>query len=168
MAPDATRAFAPDKQIGGIAYPYPTIAPMTDEEIGIVPSPRYGKPMPWDGVRGPTLVNGAFRYAEYMDAWRTDYIDLVGTMTAALTSLVDAAEYKARIMAMAAVYWSLGIHDPTFKDDPKSMGDDARTAPQKIVAVLWGKRAADTSKLNQSEVCGTSSWRGKRRGQNLC
>ena len=134
VAPDATRVFAPDKQTGGIAYPYPTIAPMTDEEIGIVPSPRYGKPMPWDGVRGPTLVNGAFRYVEYMDAWRTDYIDLVGTMTAALTSLVDAAEYKARIMAMAAVYWSLGIHDPTFKDDPKSMGDDARTAPQKIVA----------------------------------
>ena len=32
-----------------------------------------------------------------------------GTMTAALTARIDAAEYKARILALAAVYWSLGI-----------------------------------------------------------
>jgi hypothetical protein len=30
-------------------------------------------------------------------------------MTAALTARIDATEYKARILALAAVYWSLGI-----------------------------------------------------------
>ncbi len=35
-------------------------------------------------------------------------------MTAALTSRVDTPEYQARIMAMQAVYWALGIHDPDF------------------------------------------------------
>ena len=45
--------------------------------------------------------------AAYTDATRTDYIDLVGTMTAALTSRIDTAEYQARILAMEAVYWAL-------------------------------------------------------------
>src|SRR5277367_6760773 len=35
-------------------------------------------------------------------------------MTAALTARIDDAEYKARILAMAALYWGLGIHDPDF------------------------------------------------------
>ena len=33
-------------------------------------------------------------------------------MTAALTSRIDTDEYLARILAMEAVYWGLGIHDP--------------------------------------------------------
>ena len=135
VAPDATRTFAPDKQISGIPYPYPTIVPLTDEEIGIVPSPKYGKPMPWDGVPGPTAVEvGGTRYAQYRDAWRVDYIDTIGTMTAALTAEIDTAEYFARIMAMEAVYWGLGIHDPDFKPDDSGPKDRRQTAPQKVVA----------------------------------
>jgi hypothetical protein len=133
VAPDATRTFSPDKHIADIIYPYPTVAPLTDEELGMVPSPLYGKLMPWDGVPGPTVVRGEFSYAEYKDIWRTDYIDMLGTMTAALTGRVDLAEYKARIMAMEAVYWSLGIHDPDFKDDPESMGAYKRAARQKVL-----------------------------------
>src|SRR5204862_568959 len=36
-------------------------------------------------------------------------------------------------------YWSLGIHDPDFKDDSESFGDDRRTAVQKILyaKALW-------------------------------
>ncbi|MBN9022938.1 MAG: hypothetical protein J0H08_12770, partial [Rhizobiales bacterium] len=34
VAPDSTRTFAPDKRIDGGNYPYPTIVPLTDEEIG--------------------------------------------------------------------------------------------------------------------------------------
>ena len=45
----------------------------------------------------------------YHNVLYVDYIDTPGSMTAALTSRVDAAEYKARILALAAVYWSLGI-----------------------------------------------------------
>ena len=37
LAPDSTRQYAPDKKIGGVVYPYPTIAPLTDEEIGSAP-----------------------------------------------------------------------------------------------------------------------------------
>jgi hypothetical protein len=114
VAPDSTRTFPPDKQIAGSVYPYPTIVPLTDEEIGSAPL-ADGRSMPWDGVRGPRLaMHGGRPVVAYADAWRTDYIDLLGTMTAALTARIDAAEYQARILAMEAVYWGLGIHDPDF------------------------------------------------------
>jgi len=114
VAPDATRTFQPDKQIGGHLYPYATIVPLTDEEIGSAPT-ADGRYLPWDGVRGPR--EATFRgetVAAYTNAFRTDYIDLVGTMTALLTARIDAAEYQARTLAMEAVYWALGIHDPEF------------------------------------------------------
>jgi len=114
VAPDATRTFPPDKKINGEVYPYPTIVPLTDQEIGSAPL-EDGRYMPWDGVRGPRLItSGGKPVVAYPNPYRTDYIDLVGTMTAALTAQIDAAEYKARIVAMEAVYWALGIHDPEF------------------------------------------------------
>ncbi len=117
ISPDATRQYQPDKRINGIEYPYPTNAPLTDQEIGSAPLPD-GSYMPWDGVRGPqaAMIDGK-PVAVYADIRRVDYIDLLGTMTAALTSRIDAPEYKARIMAMAAVYWALGIRDPEFKGE---------------------------------------------------
>jgi hypothetical protein len=112
VSPDATRTFEPGKLLSGILYPWPTIAPLTDEEIGIAPT-ADGRYLPWDGVRGPTVrtVNGR-RVAAYPNAMRVDYSDIPGTMTAALTSRIDLDEYTARVMAMSHVYWSLGIHDP--------------------------------------------------------
>jgi hypothetical protein len=111
VAPDATRTFQPDKMISGISYPWPSIVPLTDQEIGSAPI-ASGAFMPWDGVRGPSMRKVGDRWmAAYTDALRTDYIDLLGTMTAALTARIDTAEYQARIMAMEAVYWALGIHD---------------------------------------------------------
>ncbi len=109
VAPDATRTFQPGKRIGGEAYPWPTVVPLTDQEIGSAPL-ADGKFMPWDGVTGPgvQMVNGR-EMAVYTDIFRTDYIDLIGTMTAALTSRIDGNEYKARVLAMEAVYWNLGI-----------------------------------------------------------
>ena len=69
--------------------------------------------MPWDGVHSPRATMFQERpVADYIDATRVDYIDLVGTMTAALTARIDTEEYLARILAMEAVYWGLGIHDP--------------------------------------------------------
>ncbi len=114
VAPDATRTFQPDKQITGKSYPYPTIVPLTDEEIGSAPV-AGGQFMPWDGVRGPRAATFNNRpVAAYTDATRTDYIDQLGTMTAALTARIDTAEYQTRILAMEAVYWALGIHDPDY------------------------------------------------------
>jgi hypothetical protein len=115
VSPDSGRQYQPDKRINEIEYPYPTNAPLTDEEIGIAPLAN-GTYMPWDGVRGPKAgVLDGKTVATYSDFKRVDYIDLLGTMTAALTSKIDTSEYKARIMAMAAVYWALGIRDPDFQ-----------------------------------------------------
>lgn len=114
VAPDSTRTFPPDKQIGGAVYPYPSIVPLTDQEIGSAPV-EGGQFMPWDGVHGPHATTFEGRpVAAYTDATRVDYIDLLGTMTATLTSRIDTEEYQARILAMESVYWGLGIHDPDF------------------------------------------------------
>jgi hypothetical protein len=66
--------------------------------------------MSWDGVPGPKRRKIGDRIVvAYRNVLYVDYIDMPGTMTAALTARIDAAEYKARILALAAVYWSLGI-----------------------------------------------------------
>jgi hypothetical protein len=128
VAPDSTRQYQPDKHIGGIVYPYPTISPLTDEEIGSAPV-EGGQYMPWDGVRGPRAATFKGRaVAAYTDATRVDYIDLVGTMTAALTSRIDTEEYEARILAMEAVYWGLGIHDPDIELPYKALRAKAEWA----------------------------------------
>ena len=119
-APDGTRVYQPAKRLAGELYPYTTSSPLTDEEIGSAPL-ADGKFMPWDGVRGPELrIFGGRTVAAYSDELRVDYIDLAGTMTASLTARIDAAEYQTRTLAMEAVYWSLGIHDPDFfkHEDP--------------------------------------------------
>lgn len=128
VAPDSTRAFSPEKVLSGIKYPWPTVAPMTDEEIGIVPT-KDGQLLPWDGVRGPQLVqSGAQRHVVYQDMGHVDYITMPNTTTAALTSRISMNEYTTRILAMAAMYWALGIRDADF------IADDQRSAPVKIIA----------------------------------
>ena len=108
-APDATREYEPNKPLSGIFYPWPSIVPLTDAEIGMVPT-ADGKFMSWDGVRGPERRQLGDRVVvAYHDVLYVDYIDKPGTMTAALTARIDAADYKARVLAMAAAYWSLGI-----------------------------------------------------------
>jgi hypothetical protein len=129
VSPDATRTFQPGKSLSGILYPWPSIAPLTDEEIGIVPS-GGGRYMPWDGVRGPSVrtVDGR-KVAAYRDAFRVDYLDTPGTMTAALTSRIDFDEYTARVMAMSRVYWSLGIHDPEIERKHRDSRDPETGEP---------------------------------------
>ncbi len=108
-APDATREYEPNKPLSGVLYPWPSIVPLTDTEIGMVPTAN-GTFMSWDGVPGPQRRKIGDRIVvAYRNVLYVDYIDMPGTMTAALTARIDAAEYKARILAMAAVYWSLGI-----------------------------------------------------------
>jgi hypothetical protein len=116
VSPDATRQYQPSKLMEGSGVAWPTIAPLTDEEIGIVNTPD-GKMMSWDSVKGPQRRDA--KTVAYVDENHVDYIDLfkkengktVGNLTAALTAKITAAEYKARILALAAVYWALGIHE---------------------------------------------------------
>ncbi|MGH8519509.1 MAG: hypothetical protein ACREUE_18810, partial [Panacagrimonas sp.] len=115
IAPDSTRSFSPFKRPTGYDYPWPTIVPLTDAETGI--EAIDGKYQGWDGVRGPQLAVGAEgkRVVEYADIDRVDYIALPGTMTIAHLAKVDLAETKSRVLAMAAVYWSLGVRDPDYR-----------------------------------------------------
>ncbi len=111
LAPDATRQYQPEKWLDGIPYPWPSIVPLTDEELGMVPAAN-GKRMSWDGVVGPQRrTDGDHDVVAYQDMEHVDYIDILGTMTAVLTAKTEPADYKARILAMAAVYWSLGIQE---------------------------------------------------------
>lgn len=179
VAPDSTREYQPDKMIGGVVYPYPTIAPLTDVEIGSTPL-EDGQFMPWDGVHGPraTTIEGrqvafmpwdgvrgpratTFRdrpVAAYTDATRVDYIDMVGTMTAALTSRIDTEEYLARILAMEAVYWGLGIHDPDITPAYKVLQAKAGWAVLSFRAVT-----ADDSGLTEAERATGIKLSGPRR-----
>jgi hypothetical protein len=91
--------------------------------------------MTWDGVRGPKAASYKGRpVVAYPDPLRTDYIDLVGTMTAALTARIDTPEYHARTLAMEAVYWALGIHDP---DYVKKYGEQDAVRKDLLAKSAW-------------------------------
>ncbi|MFT4040448.1 MAG: hypothetical protein QM692_19870 [Thermomicrobiales bacterium] len=116
VSPDSAREFPPDKSDADIFQTWPTIAPMTDEEMGIVEVAGLGF-MGWDGVRGPhrETVDGE-AWVNYPDLAQTDYLETVDRFTAALTSRVDLDVYIARVLAMAQVYWALGIRWEDFGD----------------------------------------------------
>jgi hypothetical protein len=141
VAPDATRQYQPDTELSGISYPWPTVVPLTDEEIGMVPvaaGPFAGRVMPWDGVPGPRRGNFAGRpVVVYEDEKRVDYIDMGGKLTAALTSRISLVEYQARILAMAAVYWSLGI-----RSEPGTPGNVNRVLRAKADWAVLSFRSA--------------------------
>ncbi|GAA4753343.1 hypothetical protein GCM10023328_40750 [Modestobacter marinus] len=108
VAPDAARTFAPMPD-------WPTVAPLTDEEIGVVGD------LPWDGVRGPRLVR--VDGADMVDHPSLDHADYVasslrGAMTLALTGAVREDEYRSRVLAMARAYEALGV-DTT--QDPRTV-----------------------------------------------
>ena len=114
IAPDSTRSFTPLKRAGGYSYPWPTVVPLTDAETGI--EMVNGAYQPWDGVRGPQIIDvEGKRVVEYADIERVDYAAMPNTMTIAQLAKVDLAETKARVMAMASVYWALGIRDADFR-----------------------------------------------------
>jgi hypothetical protein len=91
--------------------------PLTDEEIGSKPL-ASGEYLPWDGLRGPIEVeHEGRRVMRYPNILHVDYLNLEGQMTAALTAKIDLAECQARVVAMAAVYWALGIYDDDYLKD---------------------------------------------------
>lgn len=97
VAPDAARTF--DKS-------YPTVSPLTDEEIG-----QVGK-LPWDGVPGPQIIkNDDEEFVDYPALEYADYVDnaLENKYSMALTGKVDVREYAARVLNMAYVYKALGV-----------------------------------------------------------
>ncbi|TDU25821.1 hypothetical protein DFR24_4266 [Panacagrimonas perspica] len=148
IAPDSTRSFSPLKNPTGYVYPWPTIVPLTDAETGIEPvGERF---LPWDGVRGPQLVMvDGKRAVEYADIDRVDYAAMPNTMTIAQIAQVDLAETKARVMAMASVYWALGIRDADFRKRwPKSKA----RAITEITRAKAGWAVSSFRSVNEDEI----------------
>lgn len=116
VSPDAARTFPPD--LG-----FPTIVPMTDEEIGIRGS------NPWDGVRGPIpvvkgptgdIIHSTFAEATVMEYTDLDYGDYVNSIegkafSLKLTGKVSGEDYRGRLLAMARLYDALGVEGRTLK-----------------------------------------------------
>ena len=102
--------------------------------------------------------------AAYTDARRVDYIDLLGTMTAALTSQIDTAEFQTRILAMEAVYWALGIHDPDFvKQDEKEAVSKVLRAKAKWAVLSFRAVTSDDPGLASAEQATGLTLAGPRR-----
>ncbi|MGD6989229.1 hypothetical protein ACQCWI_22455 [Bacillus thuringiensis] len=101
VSPDAARTFEPDEEPH-----WPTVAPLTDKEIG-----QEGN-LPWDGVPGPRIVDiDGIEKVEYISMAYVDYVNsaIKNKFTLSLTKLVDVEEYKSRVLAMSYVYITLDI-----------------------------------------------------------
>ena len=94
VAPDVSRTFEP---IG-----WPTVCPLTDDEIGMAGNPG------WDGFSGPRLNGNKVQYDAFDNA---DYIKTSLDEKFFLTkiSTISSNEYTDRIYAMARVYMAKNI-----------------------------------------------------------
>jgi hypothetical protein len=100
VTPDAARTFEPN----ATGASWPTVSPLTDEEIG-----RVGN-LPWDGVPGAQVVKVGNRdVVEYSGFDHVDYIEnaLQKKFSLALTGQIDIREYRSRVLSMARVYRGL-------------------------------------------------------------
>lgn len=95
-SPDAARTF--EQSI------WPTVSPLTDEELGLGHKPS------WDGVSGPKRIGGS-DIVEYTSFDHADYVTnaLENKFSLALTNKVDINEYQSRTLAMVRVYDALGF-----------------------------------------------------------
>jgi hypothetical protein len=156
VSPDTAREFQPDKSDGDEAQTWPTIAPMTDEELGIVEVSGQGGEgyLPWDGVLGPQLVSvDGVRMVNYPDLLHTDYLESADQFTSALTSQVDMDEYISRVLAMAQVYWALGIRYEDFGDNYELAEalDRFQAAKGEWNVLSFRRRTADDPELDEAQ-----------------
>jgi hypothetical protein len=166
VSPDSSREFQPAKTSDNQYQVWPTIAPMTDQELGIVEVEGLGF-LPWDGVRGPhlTVVDGK-EVVDYPEFAHTDYLETVEHFTAALTGKVDHEEYIARVLAMAQVYWALGIR---WKDFGEKYGiaealDRFQAAKGEWTVLSFrALGAADDDELTEAETAAGIRLQGNRR-----
>ena len=105
VAPDATRTFVPTRSGGTLQWP--TVSPLTDEEIG-----QTGN-RPWDGIAGPKITRLQGKdYADYLAFANADYVNsaLTHKFSLAATARIDDTEYKSRVLSMVHVYEALGVN----------------------------------------------------------
>src|SRR5215208_4672699 len=167
VSPDSAREFQPALPSGENQYQtWPTTAPMTDEELGIVEVEGIGF-LPWDGVRGPhlTVVAGK-EVVDCPEFDHTDYLETVEHFTAALSGKVDHEEYITRVLAMAQVYWALGIRWTDFgeKYDIAEALDRFQAAKAEWTVLSFRTlREADDDELAEAETATGVRLRGDTR-----
>lgn len=108
VAPDAGRSFW-----RGSKVVYPSVSPLTDDEIGSTGDSA------WDGSIGPKIVNDVNNLVEYQKLDYVDYVDngLENKFSLSKTINVDLSMYKQRISAISQIYYALDLipspPDPT-------------------------------------------------------
>lgn len=149
VAPDAGRSFS---------RWFTTATPLTDEEIG-----SQGD-LPWDGVVGPRPVSDGDRtFVEFASFDHVDYVEsaLDGRFTMALTGVVDATDYLARIVAVLRAYealktWLAGSESTVLSFEPlasatQELTDAESQAREHLPAapryrIAFGRRNGDTER----------------------
>ncbi|MCH6257825.1 hypothetical protein MLD52_14805 [Puniceicoccaceae bacterium K14] len=128
-APDTTRIYPP----WGSDAPYRTVAPLTDEEIGM------GSGVAWDGTPAPVIItNEKGTFVNYLDRDYNDYVQnfIAGRFTIKLLQKIALEEYKTRVLAMFHAYSAL--LDLEYGTGSGSTGVDLRdTATWSGLANLW-------------------------------
>ena len=102
IAPDTTRTYAPDVEPD---EEQATIAPLTDQEIGLTGEP------PWDGIIGPRLLPGEDSI-DYPALDNADYVmQALPRRRFYLKRLAEITteEYVRRLLSMFRVYKALGV-----------------------------------------------------------
>jgi hypothetical protein len=105
VSPDSGRSFMWLSEDNKIRHLWPTVSPLTDQEIGQVGN------IPWDGFYGPKITK--VENKEVIEYLKADHIDYVNNMlqnkfTMSLTGKIDNSMYKSRILSVARVYEKLG------------------------------------------------------------
>jgi hypothetical protein len=133
VAPDAGRSFY---------RTYPTVSPLTDEEIGQVGN------LPWDGTAGPKIRK--IRGMTFVEYYKNAYVDYVQNslqkkFTLTLTGKVSTDKYKSRILAMARAYQSSGIFNTP-------LGDNAEKAKLEWPVLSFSEISANNAELKEAQV----------------
>ncbi|WP_223827855.1 hypothetical protein [Bacillus atrophaeus] len=140
VAPDAARTF--DKS-------YPTVSPLTDEEIG-----QVGE-LPWDGVPGPQIIkDGSEEFIDYPALEYVDYVDnaLKNKYSMALTGKVDVREYAARVLNMSYVYKALGVNLEDLERENSEQRREITRRKAKWTVLSFKKVSSSDEELQEAQL----------------
>ena len=143
VAPDAGRSFWWESFHGV----YPTVCPLTDEEIGQANLP------PWDGSKGPKRINKDGRLlVEYLKIEYVDYVYNSLKKAFTLSQLgknIDTDEFEARMLAMNRAYQSAGLLKP---HPPGEISQDDRDIQRKWPVLSFKKVRSDETELQEAQT----------------
>ena len=158
VAPDAGRSFWWERFRGV----YPTVCPLTDEEIGKDDIP------PWDGLKGPKQITKDGRFlVEYLKIEYVDYVYNAIKKAFTLSQLgknVDIYEFEARMLAMNRAYQSSGLLIPQPSGD---IPQDYRDVQREWPVLSFRKVPSNETELEKLKLKPVSSSREIYTGLNF-